>query len=175
MIVFSKEFGSEDPFVDAVQTARWMGQKDAYSFMPHVGLASGLVIVGYVGTPLKYNCSVFGSPVAMAARCAGVEPDYQESPISSYMTFPAGEWENRDFDEVLPPQTYQDPDGSQHEQPHAWKLLPPREVDIKNLPSTEVQQIVNTAIWLPSQSAEDRARETAAGIAAAGRRWQPGA
>lgn len=74
MIVFSEEFGSEDPFVDAVQTARWMGEKEVLAFTPHVGLASGVVIIGYVGTPLRCNCSVFGAPVALAARCAGVQP-----------------------------------------------------------------------------------------------------
>lgn len=36
MVVFSKEFGSDDPFRDAVQTARWMGQNDVFGFMPHV-------------------------------------------------------------------------------------------------------------------------------------------
>src|SRR5215212_10097850 len=40
MIVFSREFGSEDPFQDAVESARWMGENDAYAFMPHVGIAS---------------------------------------------------------------------------------------------------------------------------------------
>lgn len=58
MIVFSKEFGPDDPFVDAVQAARWMAENDFWSFLPHVGLASGPVIVGYVGTPIRYNCSV---------------------------------------------------------------------------------------------------------------------
>lgn len=70
MIVFSKEFGSDDPFVEAVQTARWMGEHDVHSFVPHVGIASGGVTVGYVGTPIKYSCSAFGAPVALAARCA---------------------------------------------------------------------------------------------------------
>lgn len=170
MVVFSKEFGSEDPFVDAVQTARWMGEKDAFSFVPHVGLASGVVIVGYVGTPLKYNCSVFGAPAALAARCAGIEAD--EQAVSSYMTFPAGEWGDRDFADVFPPLKYELPDGSEHEQPHAWKLLPPRREEMKNLSTTEVQQIINTAMSLPGQSAEARARETVELIARAGRRWQ---
>ena len=58
--------------VEAVQAGRWMSENDAHSFCPHMGLASGKVIVGYVGTPLKYNCSVFGAPVALAARCTGV-------------------------------------------------------------------------------------------------------
>lgn len=59
MIVFSKEFGSEDPFEEAVQVARWMGENDAFSFSPHIGIASGRVLVGYVGTPLKYNWASF--------------------------------------------------------------------------------------------------------------------
>jgi hypothetical protein len=172
MIVFAKEFGSEDPFGDAVQTARWMGQNDVFAFMPHVGLASGPVIVGYVGTPLKYNCSVFGAPVAMAARCAGVKPVYDESPVSSYMTFPAAEWTYEALDEVLAPNEYEGPDGAVHKQPHAWVLLPPRAVELKNLAPIEIRQIVNTAVWLPGQSAEERAVETAKAIADAGRRWR---
>jgi class 3 adenylate cyclase len=74
MVVFSKEFGSDDPFVEAVQTARWMAEHDVWAFLPHVGIASGDVIVGYAGTPLKYNGSVFGTPVALASRCAGIKP-----------------------------------------------------------------------------------------------------
>ena len=108
MVAFSKEFGSTDPFVDAVQTARWMGQNDVFAFMPHVGIATGPVIVGYVGTPLKYNCSVFGAPVAVAARCAGVKPDV-DGMFSSYITFPAADWEGHDFDDLFPPKKYKDP------------------------------------------------------------------
>jgi class 3 adenylate cyclase len=172
MIVFSNEFGSEDPFVDAVQTARWMSQKDVFSFMPHVGIASGRVIVGYVGTPLRYNCSVFGAPVAVATRCAGVKPDYDATPISSCVTFPAIEWDERDIRQVIPPEKYQEPDGSEHAQPHGWKLLPPREVELKNLALTKIRQIVNTGMWLPEEAPEVRAREAVANIALAGRRWQ---
>ncbi|MBA2592872.1 MAG: adenylate/guanylate cyclase domain-containing protein [Gammaproteobacteria bacterium] len=81
MIVFSNDFGSDDPFLEAIQTARWMAEHDALSFCPHMGVASGTVIVGYVGTPLRYNCSVFGRAVALAARCAGVSPDRTDGPI----------------------------------------------------------------------------------------------
>jgi class 3 adenylate cyclase len=156
MIVFSKEFGSEDPFGDAVQTARWMGQKDVLAFVPHLGIASGVVIVGYVGTPLRYNCSVFGTPVALAARCAGVPPQYTDSPVSSYATFPAAEWGDRSFDAIFPPETIKDSDGSVFKLPHSWKLTDPTNVDLKNLPSTEIRQVLNTQHWLPMQPAEDR-------------------
>ena len=171
MIVFSKEFGSEDPFVDAVQAARWIGQNDAFAFMPHVGIASGEVIVGYVGTPLKYNCSVFGAPVALAARCAEISPQC-DARYTSSITFPDAEWGDRDFDEVFPAQKIRDPDGSTFEKAHAWSLLEPRTACMKNLGSVEVQHIVNKAFWAPSQTAEDRAREAVAEMARAGRRWK---
>lgn len=74
MVVFSKEFGSTDPFGEAVEAAQRMAERDALAFCPHIGIASGRVIVGYAGTPLRYNCSVFGAPVALAARCAGIAP-----------------------------------------------------------------------------------------------------
>src|ERR1035438_1337606 len=54
MAVFSKDFGSEDPLVDAVDAGRWMSERDLLGFGPHIGIAAGEVVVGYVGTPLKY-------------------------------------------------------------------------------------------------------------------------
>lgn len=126
MIVFSKEFGSDDPFREAVQVARWMAEHDALSFCPHMGLASGRVIVGYVGTPLRYNCSVFGSPVALAARCASVTPDKPAACLfSSTITFPAHEWDHRDFADMFPPKRYKELDGTTREQPHSWELREP--------------------------------------------------
>jgi class 3 adenylate cyclase len=70
IVVFPEEFGSEGPLLDAVHAARGIGQYDVHSFMLHVGIASGRVIVGYVGTPQGYSTSVFGAAVALAARCA---------------------------------------------------------------------------------------------------------
>jgi hypothetical protein len=170
MIVFSEEFGSEDPFVDAVQAARWMGERDAFSFAPHIGIASGEVIVGYVGTPLKYDCSVFGAPVALANRCAGTRPRY-EGRYSSSITFPASDWGEREFAAVFPARKIEDTDGETYEQPHAWRLLDPSEEEMKNLGRVKVRHIINEAVWLPEQSAEDRAREIAHLAAKARRRW----
>jgi class 3 adenylate cyclase len=158
MIVFSREFGSEDPFVDALQAARWMADNDALGFVPHVGLASGLVMVGYVGTPIKYNCSVFGSPVALAARCAGVKPE-EGVVASTSIVFPAAEWGDRRFEDVFPPQQDRRPDGEVVERPLAWELLDPREVPMKNLPSTAIREVIRTGFYFPQQSADDRARE----------------
>jgi class 3 adenylate cyclase len=166
MVVFSEEFGASDPFLEAVQAARWIAENDSLSFAPHMGLASGRIIVGYVGTPLKYSTSVFGAPVNLAARCAGVSPEVNEDRfISSTIVFPAAEWGDRDFKEVMPPVLVPLPkemrlkgEGEFLEQEHAWRMLEPRTKDLKNLPATEIREIVNESMHLPSQSAEDRAR-----------------
>jgi hypothetical protein len=149
-----------------------MGESDVFAFLPHVGIASGRVIVGYVGTPLKYSCSVYGAPVAVAARCAAVKPA-GEGFVSSHMTLPADEWEEREFDTVFPPKQYREPDDSIVESPHSWELTDVTSVEFKNLGETEVRQVVRRASWIPGQSAEDRAREIAALLAKAGRSWQP--
>jgi hypothetical protein len=172
MIVFSKDFGSTDPFVEAVQSARWMSENDAHNFSPHMGIASGVVTVGYVGTEIKYNCSVFGSPVALAARCAGVKPNIpKEKYYSSTIVFPSAEWGNRDFGEVFPPRVYKFPDGRTQEQEHGWEKLAPREVDLKNIGTIKIQEIINNRFHLPSQSAEDRAKESLNVLYKAGRYW----
>jgi hypothetical protein len=171
MVVFSEEFGSADPFADAVKTARWMAQNDVYAFLPHIGIATGRVIVGYVGTPVKYNCSVFGGPVALAARCAGAIPD-DDGPYSSCMTFPAAAWGERRFTDLFPRQRIKEPDGSIAEEDHAWELLPSRAANFKNLGEWDVRQVINRAGWAPRQSAEERAREITRLFAEKGRRWR---
>ena len=160
MIVFSKEFGSQDPFLEAIQAARRMAEHDVLSFCPHTGVASGSVVVGYVGTPVKYNCSVFGNPVVLAARCAGVRPEVSDDGpwFSSSIAFPAGEWGDRVFSEVFPPRRYSF-EGKTVEQPHTWEMREPRKVTLKNLPECEIREIINHGMHMPTQSAEDRARE----------------
>jgi len=174
MIVFSKEFGAEDPFEEAVQVARWMGENDAFSFCSHIGIASGRVIVSYVGTPMKYNCSVFGAPVALAARCAGVKPERTaNSSVSCSIVFPAVEWGDRDFVKVLPPMRYKNPDGSIYEEPHAWELLAARTVQFpgKNFPDIEIREIVKRSKFFPQQTAEERAKEALKVLQKVGRYW----
>jgi class 3 adenylate cyclase len=158
MVVFSKEFGSEDPFKEAVQAARWMSENDALSFCPHIGIASGKVTVGYVGTPLKYSCSVFGIPLTFANRCTSVKPR-TKLPVSSSIVFLAKEWEGRDFNEVIPPRKIKDRDGKVQEMPQVWHLLEPRTVALKNIGNFEIQELVNTSMHLPTQSMEERARD----------------
>lgn len=168
MIVYAREFGSEDPFVEAVQSARWMAQNDALGFCPHIGIASGRVIVGYAGTPLKYNCSVFGAPVALAARCAAVRLD-RDGPYGAAVVFPAADWADRELRDVIPPQRYIGPNGEIVEKPYDWELSDPREVTVKNT-TLAVRELVRTAVWLPSPGGgpEDRARDGLADLKRAG-------
>lgn len=159
MVVYSTEFGSEDPFVDAVQTARWMAQNDALGFYPHMGIACGQVIVGYAGTPLRYNCSVFGQPVTVAARCAAVRPE-RDHPFGASVVFPSSDWGDRQLRDVIPPQTREGEYGTVRELPYDWELSDPVQTKVKNT-ALEVRELVRTAVWFPSQGAlaENRARE----------------
>ena len=115
MVVFSKEFGSLDPFSDAVLTAIGMIGQDVLEFNPHIGIASGTTVVGYVGTPIKYNCSVFGSAVTLAARCANAKPGNESEMEDTWnwasVVFPASDWGNREIDDIIPRQKYERPSG----------------------------------------------------------------
>jgi class 3 adenylate cyclase len=177
MVVFSVEFGSKDPFVEAVQAARWMAEHDALSFAPHMGLASGPIVIGYVGTPLLFSCSVFGRPVAIANRCTSADLLDLEGMVSSSITFPVAEWRHRKVEDVIEPVRYRDPDDQTiiHEQPLSWELLGPKTVPMKGLGDIEVCQLVDRTLHLPSTSAEDRAKQGVAALRENGyHRGRPG-
>lgn len=160
MVVFSEEFGSEDPFADAVQAAAAMSRHDAHAYCPHIGIASGQVIVGYAGTALRYNVSVFGAPVALAARCAAVKPADPEKMVSSTIVMPASDWGTRELHDVLPPQLAD-----------RFELLEERAVPMKGLGEVAVREVHNTSIWLPTHSAENRALDGLHALHAANRYW----
>jgi class 3 adenylate cyclase len=170
MLVFSKEFGSVDPFSDALAAARRMREHDALEFCPHIGIAAGPVIVGYVGTPIRYSCSVFGRPVALAARCAQVRPA-GSTPSSASIAFPATEWAGRDFATQFPAETVRMPDGTVQEMNVTWEMKPCRTVDLKNVGSIEVIEIVDNAIRTAASSGEDRARAGIQTLRNLGRYW----
>ncbi|MCJ7578304.1 MAG: adenylate/guanylate cyclase domain-containing protein [candidate division Zixibacteria bacterium] len=165
MVIFSEEFGSEDSFVDALQTARWMAENDALSFCPHMGIAAGIVTVGYVGTPLKYSCSVFGVPIVVAKRCASIKP---QSPGHSSIFFPADLWMDRSFEKIFPLKKLKKSDGRVVEQPQTWKLLPSRKVSMKNMPDIEILEVTRETIFIPQESAEERAKQALRALQEAG-------
>lgn len=134
MIVFSKEFGSENHFIDAVRTASFIAENDHLRFNPHIGIASGDIAVGYVGTPLKYNCSVFGRPVALAARCAGKT----SSKNTSSIIFPTDLNKSNSLDDLIPPKEKVGfPEPFQ-----TWEMLPEKEVEIKNMNHIKLTELV---------------------------------
>jgi class 3 adenylate cyclase len=167
MVVFSEELGSEDPFLDAVQAAAAMSRQDALAYLPHVGIASGPVIVGYAGTAFRYNVSVFGAPVALAARCAAVKPLDPDIPVSSTIVMPAADWGERDLDEVVPRV------GNEVEFPR-FELRDIRDVEMKGLGSVAVREIYNTGMWMPMTSAEDRAVLQLQALQEGNRYWPSG-
>jgi hypothetical protein len=160
MVVFSNEFGSEEPFLDAVRAAAAMSKNDAHAFCPHIGIASGRVIVGYAGTALRYNVSVFGAPVALAARCAAVRPapdDDESGFISPSIVMPAVEWGDRSLNGVLPPRKMKTSDGREYDEPSTFVLRQSRGVTMKGLGDVAVRELHNAGMHFPSLSAENRA------------------
>ncbi len=140
MVIFSREFGSKNPFIEAVQAARKFAESDFLGFQPHMGIASGIVTVGYVGTPLRYNCSVFGKPVTIASRCADMKVDV---PNYASIIFPAKLWRNYSFREIFKPVETPSANFAIHETPINWEEMPSAIVEMKNVGSVEVTSIVN--------------------------------
>jgi class 3 adenylate cyclase len=164
MVVFSAEFGSDDPFDDAVQAAAAMSRHDVLAYRPRMGIASGPVIVGYAGTAFRYNVSVFGGPVGLAARCAAVRPADPTAEVYSSIVMPAAEWGDRELDDLIAPV------GSEVEL-RRFELLDGREVDMKGLGEVTVREIHDTGASLPTQSAEDRASAGLEYLRENGRYW----
>ena len=148
-----------------------MVSHDPWNFNPHIGIASGPVTVGYVGTPIKYNCSVFGAPVALAARCASVKPQDGHGG-GSRIVFPATEWGGRRLEDLFPPERYKRPDGETVEMPPKWELTSPRKEPMKNIGEIEVCEVRRLTMWIPHDfSAEQAAKESLQQIRQAGRYW----
>ena len=171
MVVFSTEFGADDPFGEALDAARWMGEHDVLDFQPQIGIASGPVVVGHVGTPLRYSCSVFGRAVALAARCAKAPRSPAGQFWTSRMAFPSAEWGDRKFTEQFYPKKYKRTDGTEQEQEVLWSMQPPREVELKGIGTLEITEVGNPMRRLNSFSTEDRAREGVRALQNAGRYW----
>jgi hypothetical protein len=157
MLLFAKEFGSEDPFKDALITARFMGENDVHSYCPHIGIASGMVVAGYVGTPIKYSASLFGKPVTLASRCASIKP---RDMCSSAIIFPSNLWKYESLDGIFKPTLHKGLNGEKIETQHSWQLLESREVEIKNMKNLLIREIINPTMWFSQTSAEERAKKS---------------
>lgn len=148
MVVFSNEFGSEDHIREAFEAAFKLMEWDLLGYRPHVGLASGVVTVGFVGTPVHYNCSVFGDPVALAARCANTslskwKPENNEEDLASsgLIVFPADLWRP----EVLQKNYFK----------RDWKELPTITTPIKNMGDAKLKAILKAELEVYTQSVNE--------------------
>jgi len=156
MIVFSNQFGSKNSFIDALKTARAIGDRDPWDFRPHIGIARGIVTIGYVGTPHKYNCSVFGYFVNLAKRCASVKHDEE---AGASIVFPKNLWEEKLFDQIFPPVIKRDVKGKAFGHHQNWKMVHRGKEKMKNMDEIELVEIHKTTIWIPSITAAERAKE----------------
>ncbi|MBI1803410.1 MAG: adenylate/guanylate cyclase domain-containing protein [Ignavibacteria bacterium] len=154
MIVFSKEFGSSDPLKDALITARWIGERDVWSFCPHMGIAGGNVMVGYIGTPVKYSCSVFGLPVTVASRCANHKLPGKNQP---QIILPSELWTYDDINTIFPPVTYADSNGKSSQGRQDWHAEKTH-MNVKGM-KIDAIAIIHGTLSIPSQSAEDYVKE----------------
>jgi hypothetical protein len=155
MAVYSTAFGSADPLVDALRDARAMAEHDALDYAPRFGIASGRVSVGFVGTAVRFNCSVFGRPVVLAKRCAQI----QSSKFGGYsIHFPAEQWGGRNLDDVFPKEKYRDIDGNDVEREMMWELLAPRTVETNRDQQIEVRELHYPMMRAPSFDITEQAR-----------------
>ena len=151
MVVFANEFGSRNHFTEAVQTAIKMIDNDILNFHPHIGIASGKIIIGYTGTPLKYSCSVFGTPVIIASRCASIKSKHTNS-----IFFPSSCWKNEyTLDTVLPSKHLR----KNEEKKEGWNLCKPRFEKVKSIKDIEVIEIYSEFSHQPKMSATDWAKK----------------
>lgn len=173
MMVFSQEFGAADPLEEAIRVACWMGHLDSWGFRPHVGIASGPIIVGYVGTPLRYSCSAYGTPVTLAARLASAKlpelPDQRERRYSCSVVFPAAEFVGRSPSSLTPKISYPWPDGTLTEGPDCWDVIGPWQEKPKNIAPVLVQALASRGMSQPSVGPAARAKSAVAALHQLGR------
>jgi len=159
MVVFSKDFGSEDPLADAIRAGRWMAERDYLGFGLHVGVAVGAAVVGYVGTPLRYNCSVYGTVVTLARRCCQIQSHAEASII-----VPAKAWAGKKLEEVLPQEKMVGPDGQESYLDLPWEICPVRTETLKDGQELEVLEIARQGITLSPETPQQRARKAFEGL-----------
>jgi len=133
MIIFSNEFGSTNHFAEALKAAKGFIEYDIWGFHPHIGISSGVVTVGYVGTPKMYNCSVFGKPVALAKRCASVAKERM-------IVFPAMNCNKSLVDPIFT--SKKDADKNLSRRPNeTWQFFEPENVELINMGNYDVCKV----------------------------------
>ena len=139
MVVFSGQFGSEDHLVDALLAARRFAEHDPLDLCPHMGLASGRVAVGYIGTHKRLQCSVFGLPVTLAARCASypIRADHSAS-----IVLPADLWRPQSMKLFGPTDYVHVTTGERSQGLPMWRRLRRRPGRLKHLEEVDVIPVI---------------------------------
>lgn len=176
MVVFSDQLGSDNAFSDAVRAAVRMAENDVMDFGPHIGIAEGRVIVGYAGTPVRHNCSVFGAPVALAARCAGVPPFGDPGFAASHViTFPAESWSGCSLTDVVESRRYRDPESGEivedDKSASQWTVVEPFTAPLKCRGEVNLQQLQDQMLRINSFTVEERTKESVEYLRQANRYW----
>ena len=156
VMLFSTAFGSEDPFLDALQVSRILGENDEPGFGPAIGIASGTVVAGFTGSPGEYIPSVYGRPLMLAAGFAAMKP---AGDFAANITFSEDDWRGRSLDRVFPPIEYDHPEKGRVRQPQVWRLGETRLVDIPGTGKVAVRDIANFIHWMSDSTAEKKAKE----------------
>ena len=154
MLIFSKEFGSEDPIADAIKTAGAIAERDFLGYEPHMGIGYGKIAVGLVGNKRANGCSAVGFPVTIANRCTGIRP--QEKNHGS-IVIPSELWEGYDIFDLLPPEKNKLPNGKIRKIPR-WQILEERNAPIKNLDSINIREIIKTTFCMATPTPEEKAK-----------------
>lgn len=156
LMLFSAAFGSEDPFFDALQVSRILGENDEPGFKPSIGIACGTVFAGFGGSPGEYAATVYGRPVALAAGCATIKP---EGEYAVSITFPDAEWQGRSLERVFPPLEYDHPEKGRMRQPQTWKLGETRLIDLPGTGKFPVRDIASFVHWMSDATARTKTKE----------------
>src|SRR3990172_9629493 len=133
MIIFSNEFGSVNHFSDALTAAKGFIEYDEWGFSPHIGISSGVVTVGYVGTPKMYNCSVFGKPVAFAKCCATVAK-------AGMIAFPKENWDKSLVEHIFVPKKDEDK-GFSRRPNYKWLFYEPENIALNNMGNYDICKV----------------------------------
>jgi class 3 adenylate cyclase len=157
MVIYLESQCSNEPSVAAITAAKKMLENDAFNFTPKIGIASGPVFIGCVGTKHSPFVSAMGNTVNIAARLAGgiVKP----------CTIRVGTDLLPAIQDVFTTTT------------SSWSISEPFNFSAKNLGTIEVVDILRQSEWVrcvnyweEAEEAENLAREHGAIIVDPGKK-----
>jgi len=120
MVVFSREFDNQDPLESALSTAKSMIKGDHYAFYPKIGIAEGEVFVCCIGSVERFDISVVGHTVNLAARCVSSLKEGRTIKVA-----------NNDINKI----------NSFFSESEDWQVVGPQLESFKNVSDTQIIQV----------------------------------